>query len=144
MLFSVGTALGSVITLLVASTRPKRLAGGVLNGMGPASDEAGLERIRAYGGTGCSYPTCVLAARALAENNAPIYPHYDLEDWLCMAKRLYRLTSGGRIVLDYDMRIAEPLRLPGGEAGVDLWPTLDALKNEIGRASCRERVCQYV
>src|SRR3546814_12569869 len=34
-----------------------------------------------------------------------------------------------RIVLDYDMRIAEPLRLPGGEAGVDLWPTLDALKN---------------
>src|SRR3546814_19301078 len=27
------------------------------------------------------------------------------------------------------MRIAEPLRLPGGEAGVDLWPTLDALKN---------------
>src|SRR3546814_15577172 len=46
-----------------------------------------------------------------------------------MAKRLYRLTSGGRIVLDYDMRIAEPLRLPGGEAGVDLWPTLDALKN---------------
>src|SRR3546814_14261905 len=35
----------------------------------------------------------------------------------------------GRIVLDYDMRIAEPLRLPGGEAGVDLWPTLDALKN---------------
>src|SRR3546814_15667251 len=52
-----------------------------------------------------------------------------LEDWLGMAKRLYRLTSGGRIVLDYDMRIAEPLRLPGGEAGVDLWPTLDALKN---------------
>src|SRR3546814_5679777 len=46
-----------------------------------------------------------------------------------MAKRLYRLTSGGRIVLDYDMRIAEPLRLPGGEAGVDLWTTLDALKN---------------
>ncbi|HEY9579273.1 MAG TPA: alpha/beta hydrolase [Rhizorhapis sp.] len=124
-----GTSLGGLITMLLAATRPKRLAGVLLNDIGPAIEEAGLQRIRAYVGTGGSYPTWVHAARALAENNAPIYPHYDLEDWLGMAKRLYRLTSGGRIVLDYDMRIAEPLRLPGGEAGVDLWPTLDALKN---------------
>ena len=27
------------------------------------------------------------------------------------------------------MRIAEPLRMPGGEAGVDLWPALEALKD---------------
>src|SRR3546814_5370465 len=97
--------------MLLAATRPKRLAGVLLNDIGPAIEEAGLQRIRAYVGTGGSYPTWVHAARALAENNAPIYPHYDLEDWLGMAKRLYRLTSGGRIVLDYDMRIAEPLRL---------------------------------
>src|SRR3546814_17224668 len=46
-----------------------------------------------------------------------------------MACLRYRLTSCVRIGLDYDMRIAEPLRLPGGEEGVDLWPTLEALKN---------------
>ena len=45
-----------------------------------------------------------------------------------MAKRLGRLTPAGRIVPDYDARIAEPLRIPGGEAGVDLWPALDALR----------------
>ncbi len=45
-----------------------------------------------------------------------------------MAKRLCRLTPAGRIIFDYDMKIAEPFRLPGGEAGVDLWPALDALK----------------
>jgi pimeloyl-ACP methyl ester carboxylesterase len=27
------------------------------------------------------------------------------------------------------MKIAEPFRLPGGEAGVDLWPALDALRD---------------
>ena len=45
-----------------------------------------------------------------------------------MAKRLYRLNSGGRVVLDYDMRIAEPLRAPGGEAGVDMWPVMAAFQ----------------
>ena len=27
------------------------------------------------------------------------------------------------------MKIAEPFRLPGGEAGVDLWPAFDTLKD---------------
>src|SRR3546814_6943105 len=43
-----------------------------------------------------------------------------------MAKRLCRLTPNGRIAFDYDMKIAEPFRLPGGEGGVDLWPALEA------------------
>ncbi|POA78116.1 alpha/beta hydrolase, partial [Pseudomonas protegens] len=51
-----------------------------------------------------------------------------LEDWLAMAKRLYRLNSAGRIVLDYDMKIAEPFRVPGNEAGPDMWRALDRLK----------------
>eukprot|EP01035_Chromulina_nebulosa_P027749 gene27749-36531_t len=45
-----------------------------------------------------------------------------------MAKRLYRLNSAGRIVLDYDMKIAEPFRVPGNEAGPDMWRALDQLK----------------
>lgn len=124
-----GTSLGGILTMLLAATRPERIAGALLNDIGPVIEQAGLERIKGYVGSGGSYPTWVHAARALGENNADIYPRYGLEDWLGMAKRLYRLTSGGRIVLDYDMRIAEPLRMPGGEAGVDLWPTLEALKD---------------
>src|SRR3546814_5681812 len=69
------------------------------------------------------------AARALAELNATVYPDYELADWLAMAKRLCRLSSGGRIVFDYDMKIAEPFRLPGGEGGVDLWPALESLRH---------------
>jgi pimeloyl-ACP methyl ester carboxylesterase len=66
----------------------------------------------------------VQAARALEEANRDVYPGYGLEQWLAMAKRLYRLSSGGRVVLDYDMRVAEPLRIMGGEAGVDMWPVM--------------------
>jgi pimeloyl-ACP methyl ester carboxylesterase len=31
------------------------------------------------------------------------------------------------IVADYDANIAQPFKLPGGEAGVDLWPAFDSL-----------------
>lgn len=124
----VGTSLGGIIAMLMASTRPDRLAGAVINDVGPKIEEAGLARIRGYVGSGGNYSTWVHAARGLSEANADIYPDYGLEQWLAMAKRLYRLNSGGRVVLDYDMRIAEPLKVPGGEAGVDLWPALAGFK----------------
>lgn len=124
----VGTSLGGIIAMLLAATRPDRLAGVVLNDIGPEIEPEGLARIRTYVGTGSAQPTWVHAARALSEMNAAVYPDYDLEDWLAMAKRLYRLNSGGRVVLDYDMRIAEPFRVPGGEAGVNLWPALAGFK----------------
>ena len=67
-------------------------------------------------------------ARAIAEAQRDVYPDWGLEDWLAMAKRLHRLNSAGRVVLDYDMRIAEPFKVPGAEAGPDMWQALGALK----------------
>lgn len=125
---AVGTSLGGIITMLIAATQRDWLAGALLNDVGPTLDEAGLARIRSYVGVGQSHPTWVHAARALAENNADVYPGYDLEQWLAMAKRLYRLNSGGRVVLDYDMKIAEPIRAMGSEAGVDMWPVMQAFR----------------
>lgn len=126
---AVGTSLGGLITMLIAATHREWLAGALLNDVGPTLEEAGLARIRSYVGVGQSHPSWVHAARALAEANRDIYPRYELEQWLAMAKRLYRLNSGGRIVLDYDMRIAEPLRVAGGEAGVDMWPAMAAFRD---------------
>jgi pimeloyl-ACP methyl ester carboxylesterase len=125
----IGTSLGGLVTMLIAARGSERLAGVVLNDIGPEIEAAGLQRIRAYAGKGGAWPTWMHAARALAETNAAVYPHYRVADWLTMAKRLYRLTAQGRITIDYDARIAEPFRLPGGEAPADLWPVLDALKD---------------
>lgn len=122
-----GTSLGGIVTMLLAATGHAAVAGAMLNDIGPVIEAEGLARIKSYVGKTSSWPTWVHAARALSETSADIYPHYMLEDWLRLAKRLYRLTPAGRIVPDYDKNIAEPFRLPGGEAGVDLWPALDAL-----------------
>lgn len=122
-----GTSLGGIVTMLLAAADPARIAGALLNDVGPELDPAGLGRIRGYVGRGAAMPTWLHAARAVAENNGHAYPDYGLEDWLAMAKRLYRLNGAGRIVLDYDMRIAEPFRVPGNEAAPDMWGAYRAL-----------------
>ncbi|MBX9813843.1 MAG: alpha/beta hydrolase [Proteobacteria bacterium SG_bin5] len=126
---AIGTSLGGIVTMLLAGAAHERLAGAVLNDVGPEVEPAGLARIRGYVGRSSSWPTWVHAARALAEVNAGVYPDFALSDWIALAKRLYRISSSGRIVLDYDMKIAEPFRLPGNEAGPDMWRALDQLKD---------------
>ncbi|EQA97912.1 alpha/beta fold hydrolase [Sphingobium baderi] len=126
---AIGTSLGGIIAMLVAATHREWLAGALLNDVGPTLENAGLARIRTYVGMGQSHPSWVHAARALEESNRDIYPAYDLQQWIAMAKRLYRLNSAGRVVLDYDMRVAEPLRLTGGEeAAPDMWPVMAAFR----------------
>lgn len=127
---AIGTSLGGLLAMLMASTHPERIAGAVLNDAGPVIEPAGLGRIRGYVGRANWHPTWMHAARAVAEANAEIYPDYTMENWLGMAKRLYRLTSAGRVVLDYDMKLAEPFRLPGSEAGPDMWRAFDGLKGK--------------
>jgi pimeloyl-ACP methyl ester carboxylesterase len=122
-----GTSLGGLITMLLTAARRERIAGALLNDIGPVMEARGLEHIRSYVGRSQNWPTWLHAARFLAEAQRDRYPGWGLDQWLVYAKRLCRLTPGGRIVFDYDMRIAEPFKLPAGEAGFDLWPAFRAL-----------------
>jgi pimeloyl-ACP methyl ester carboxylesterase len=116
-----GTSLGGLITMLLAMADNKRIAGALLNDVGPVIEEGGLNHIRSYVGRSQNWPTWLHAARALRETNKGRYPHWDLDQWVVFAKRLCRLTPAGRIVLDYDMRIAEPFRQPPADPGFDMW-----------------------
>jgi pimeloyl-ACP methyl ester carboxylesterase len=120
-----GTSLGGLVAMLIAMTGADRLAGVLLNDVGPELETAGLDHIRSYVGRAQAWPTWLHAARALCEAQKERYPDWTLEQWLVFAKRCCRLTAEGRVVLDYDMRIAEPLRQPAPE--VDLWPMFRAL-----------------
>jgi pimeloyl-ACP methyl ester carboxylesterase len=122
-----GTSLGGLITMLLAMKRKDRIAGAMINDIGPVVDTRGLERIRGYVGRSHAWPTWLHAARFFAEAQHDIYPGWKIDQWLIFAKRLCKLSQGGRIVLDYDMRIAEPFKQPGGDTGFDLWPAFNAL-----------------
>lgn len=129
---SIGTSLGGLVTMLMAEGERARIKGVALNDVGPEVETGGIARIRSYVGKSGNWPTWLHAARALAEANANVYPDYKLEDWLAMAKRRYRLSTNGRIVIDHDTRIAEPMRVAPDEPPADLWPALDALKDVPG------------
>ncbi len=124
---AIGSSLGGVLALRLTTAHRAAMAGVVLNDIGPALEPAGLARLRANVGRGGNWLTWVHAARDLAARNAGIYPDWGLHDWLGFAKRLCRITPQGRIIFDYDPRIAEPFRLPHGDAGADDWAAFDSL-----------------
>ncbi len=126
-LILVGTSLGGIISMLMAGSLGHLIKAAILNDVGPAMEPAGLARIRTYVGKIGPYPTWMHAAHALADTQGAAFPGFDITDWLAFAKRLARLEPNGRIVMDYDPKIAEPFKLPGGEAGVNLWPAFEQL-----------------
>jgi pimeloyl-ACP methyl ester carboxylesterase len=123
----IGTSLGGILAMLLAEAAPSRIAGAVLNDVGPEIEATGLARIRSYVGIGRSFPTWMHAARGLREQGGMAYPDYELADWLRLAKRLMAVGPGGRIAFDYDMKIAEPFHSAEGAAPLDLWPAFRAL-----------------
>lgn len=124
---AVGTSLGGLVTMLLAARAPDRLAGVVLNDVGPELSGVGLTRIAGYVGQGRSFETWMHAARALEESQGAMFPDFAVSDWLTLAKRAMTLGSNGRIVFDYDMKIAEPFATPSNAAPPDLWPCWRAL-----------------
>jgi pimeloyl-ACP methyl ester carboxylesterase len=124
-----GTSLGGILTMLLASADSSRIAGALINDIGPTIDDKGLERIRGYVGKSQSWPTWLHAARYFREMQGDVYPKWQIEDWLVFAKRLCRLSPAGRIVFDYDMKISEPFKLPGPVTGFDLWSAFAGFKD---------------
>lgn len=124
---ALGSSLGGLLALRLTTAHRAAMAGVILNDIGPAIEADGLARLRANVGRGGNWPTWVHAARDLGGRNAAIYPDWQFNDWLAFAKRLCRISPQGRIVLDHDPRIAEPFRLPRGDAGANDWAAFDSL-----------------
>ncbi|MBB3033173.1 alpha/beta fold hydrolase [Alteriqipengyuania lutimaris] len=127
---AIGTSLGGLMTILLSSKNPERIAGAVLNDIGPQIEEAGLDKIRTYVGQGRSFPTWMHAARALEETHSDAHPTYELEDWLQAAKRTMVLGQNGRISFDYDMAVGDAFREAddgGGAPAANLWVAFESL-----------------
>ena len=125
---AIGTSMGGLIAIALAAANAWPLAGVVLNDIGPDIESAGMARIREYVGQGRSFETWMHAARALREIAGSIHPDYEISDWLAFAKRAMVVGGNGRIVFDYDMKIAEPLYAAEVAEPIDLWPAFRALE----------------
>ncbi|HVF37187.1 MAG TPA: alpha/beta hydrolase [Sphingomicrobium sp.] len=104
-----GTSLGGICTMLLASTDCERIAGAMLNDIGPEVDQDGLDRIGGYVGKDVRFDSWEEAAVLLAERNGDKFPRWTGSDWERFARRVAHETSDG-IRFQYDMAIAENFR----------------------------------
>jgi pimeloyl-ACP methyl ester carboxylesterase len=123
---ALGSSIGGLLAIRLAA-ETGAAAGLVLNDIGPNIAPQGLARLRGLAGRQVSWPTWVHAARDLGQRNVDIYPGWGLVDWLGFAKRLCRVSASGRIVFDYDPRIAEPFRVIDGDPAAASWAALVSL-----------------
>ena len=110
----VGTSLGVLVTLTVASKRPAAVAAAVLNDAGPEVADSALKRIAAYAGKPVPAMTHADAAAHVARIAQGIYPRYGQAEWEAAVERMFRQREDGLWVLDYDpaiVRTVSPWKL---------------------------------
>ncbi len=122
----IGTSLGGLCAMVMAAQHGERLAGAVMNDIGPEINPAGLERIQEY--TGRMAPVTSWAEAAAQAKD--IYGHWlrglSDDDFMVLAKRGYRENEQGVPQLDIDANIGRAVREIGAQKG-DPWALFDAL-----------------
>tara|TARA_R110000868_G_scaffold120773_3_gene320614 strand:- start:23004 stop:23873 length:870 start_codon:yes stop_codon:yes gene_type:complete len=105
----VGTSLGGIVAMAMAGRHSDRVAGAVLNDIGPAADPAGLARIASYAGSAPKVANWDDAAGYARHINGAAFPDYADADWMVFATRMFRENAEGIPVLDYDPAIFKPV-----------------------------------
>ena len=126
-ILTLGTSMGGLMTMIMAQLRPGLIQRACINDIGPELAQEGIERIKGYVGGSREFANWHEAAEALKAINGIAFPKETTEAfWLKFARRTCR-EEDGKVVLDYDPKISEPVK--GGDvAPVDMWPFFDALK----------------
>lgn len=125
-----GTSLGGLVTMLLAHTDEERIAGALINDVGPEVDPRGIERIRTYVGKPVRWNDWDEAEATMRERMREVYPKWGPAELRTFLQRTCRQEADGSVVFDYDMAIAVPFAEVNEGTQPDLWPLLDGLKGK--------------
>lgn len=124
----VGTSLGGLCAMVMSAQQQERVAGVVLNDVGPEFNRDGIARVLKYTGR---IPPVSSWDEAIAQSKL-IYgewlPGLSDDDWKKMAWRAYREDEFGIPQLDMDSNIGEAVRNVEPQHG-DPWALFESLKN---------------
>ena len=123
----VGTSMGGLIGMALASMSGSPLRKLVLNDAGPVVSHASLERIGTYVGLTPSFPTFDEAVKYVRTISAPFGPHSEAQ-WRFLASNWVRKGDDGAWRPHYDARIAEPFKATMPKGDMELWNLYDAIR----------------
>lgn len=122
----VGTSMGGLLAMGLASVVPGLVRGAVLNDIGPAFAEGSLDKIFRYVGQDAPQSDLESAVAFLREAFAGEVAFRDESTWRHFAEGTFRRGDDGLLHVDWDPAIVEPLKRSLGELP-DLWKVFAAL-----------------
>ena len=105
----VGTSLGGIIGMMIASMYPGKITRLVLNDIGSAVAAEGLRRIASYAGKDAFFPT-MEAAEARAKTIFEPFGITQPDHWAHLMRHSFVKNTDGTVSFAYDQRIIEPFR----------------------------------
>lgn len=121
----VGTSMGGILGMLMASSSESPIQKLVVNDVGPFIPLAALKRIASYVGMPIEFADEAQLERHIRQ----IYSSFGItrdEDWRHIVEHSYSTLPNGKLVLAHDVGIAENFKTL--EADVDFWSVYDAIK----------------
>jgi pimeloyl-ACP methyl ester carboxylesterase len=122
----IGTSLGGLCAMLMAAGHRDRLAGVVMNDIGPEINPAGLARVQEYTGRLPPVADWAEATAQVKDIYGQWLPGLSDEEFESLARRGYRENDAGVPMLDIDLNIGRAVREVGPQSG-DPWALFDAL-----------------
>jgi pimeloyl-ACP methyl ester carboxylesterase len=121
-IITVGTSMGGLISMTLASVKPDLFEAIILNDIGPEIDPKGLERISGYVGNGVKLRDWDEAISVVKAISGHLFPDYNDKDWEDFTHNSFRRHRNGLITADYDQAIGTALREIKEEVmPVDFW-----------------------
>lgn len=122
----VGTSMGGIIGMLIASMPHSPITRLVLNDVGPVITAVSLRRIGPYVGTAPVFPSMEAAEAYIREVSAPFGPLTDAQ-WRHLTQYSVRPVEGGFAMM-YDPGIGEAFRQIPIVMDIEMWDTYDRVR----------------
>ncbi|MDA8257363.1 MAG: alpha/beta hydrolase [Betaproteobacteria bacterium] len=125
----VGTSMGGLIGMALASQPETPITRLVLNDVGPVITAVSLERIGTYLGAAPRFDS-IEQAEAFVRFVSATFGSFSNEQWRHLTVHVTRTASDGKIEFAYDPGIAESFRemlATSGGKDIELWPLYDGI-----------------
>ena len=116
----IGTSLGGWMAMLLNHQKPGRVAGAVMNDIGPEADPNGIARVVATAGRLDIVGSLAEAIEQAKSVYSIAYPDWSEEQWRVYTETTYRQLDDGRFDLNFDRNIGHAAR--EGVSGLDVEP----------------------
>ena len=123
----VGTSLGGMIGMALASLPESPIRRLVLNDAGPLITAVSLDRIGQYVGKAPKLPSLAAAEMLVRAVSAPFGPHSD-DEWRFLTEHVVKAEADGGVVFRYDPAIAVAFNENKPQKDLDLWPLYDTIR----------------